>query len=165
MGSSPFASSAEIQYVRSRVDRAEREDREREGRTEDGDRKLVATVVEQSYEPSAALVRFVRARDRHCQFPGCGMPASRCELDHVKAYDHDDPVRGGQTTAINLCCLCKHHHRVKHSDGWSLERTPDGQLHWTSPAGEDIVVDPPDLDVWMPEPPHASSSSIRQPSR
>ncbi|MDU0349098.1 HNH endonuclease, partial [Actinomyces sp. MRS3W] len=32
-------------------------------------------------------------------------------------------------------CLCQAHHRLKHTPGWTLTRTPDGALAWTTPTG------------------------------
>lgn len=39
-----------------------------------------------SYRPPEAIRRFVRARDGTCRFPGCGVQARRCDLDHVEAW-------------------------------------------------------------------------------
>jgi hypothetical protein len=97
----------------------------------------IASRIEAQYEPSAALARFVRARDQHCQHPGCGMPASRCDLDHIT------PWPAGPTTAGNLVALCRHHHRLKHSPRWTLTKTPNGTLEWTTPSGRTIQVEPP----------------------
>jgi hypothetical protein len=36
----------------------------------------------QTYTPPAALADFVRARDQYCVFPGCNVPATKCDLDH-----------------------------------------------------------------------------------
>lgn len=44
-----------------------------------------------------ALRRTVHARDRHCRFPGCRVPAIRCEIDHVH-----DWARGGTTHLDDL---------------------------------------------------------------
>ncbi len=60
------------------------------------------------YRPSAPLDQFVRARDRRCRFPGCRARPMRCDLDHVV------PWAAGPTSASNLCCLCRHHHRLSH---------------------------------------------------
>ncbi|MFS2282076.1 HNH endonuclease signature motif containing protein, partial [Microbacterium sp. OR21] len=42
------------------------------------------------------LRRHLRARDRHCRFPGCRVPAVRCEIDHT--VDH---CLGGRTCVEN----------------------------------------------------------------
>jgi hypothetical protein len=88
------------------------------------------------YEPNAAQTRFVKARDRHCRFPGCSRPAEYVDLDHAIPYDHDDPAAGGPTCVTNLVCLCRRHHRLKtHAPGWTFAMDPDGTLHVTPPGG------------------------------
>lgn len=82
------------------------------------------------YLPSAALDRYVRLRDRTCQFPGCNRPAEFTDLDHRIAF-----AAGGRTTAANLWCLCRHHHRLKHEGGWQVRSNPDGTHTWISPTG------------------------------
>ncbi|MDD7963654.1 DUF222 domain-containing protein, partial [Microbacterium sp. NE1TT3] len=45
---------------------------------------VTGTVLEcDTYQPTAAMRRLLRARDRHCRFPGCRQPAIRCEIDHT----------------------------------------------------------------------------------
>jgi hypothetical protein len=88
------------------------------------------------YAPSAAQIRFVKARDRHCRFPGCARPAEYVDLDHVVPRDHDDPAAGGRTCVSNLVCLCRRHHRLKtHAPGWVFAMDADGTLHVTPPGG------------------------------
>jgi hypothetical protein len=82
------------------------------------------------YTPSPALDRYVRLRDRTCQFPGCNRPAEFTDLDHRTPF-----AAGGRTTAANLWCLCRHHHRLKHEGGWHTHPNPDGSHTWTSPTG------------------------------
>ena len=99
--------------------------------TADGDTKRRRT-----YRPGKALAERVRARDRHCRFPGCSVPASRCHLDHVVAF----PL--GQTVEANLQCLCPAHHGFKHHAGWTVTMTPDGTCAWTAPTGRTHTTSP-----------------------
>ncbi len=59
---------------------------------------------EPGYTPSKALADFVRARDLTCRWPGCDVPAVRCDLDHTIPFAH-----GGKTHAGNLKCYCRSH--------------------------------------------------------
>ncbi len=90
----------------------------------------VIDVGRTRYRPPAALADLVRARDGACTHPGCTVPARRCDLDHIT------PWSGGGTTGLdNLTALCRTHHRLKHAPGWTLTRTPGGDLTWTTPTG------------------------------
>jgi HNH endonuclease len=79
--------------------------------------------------PTAAQIAFVRARDRHCQAPGCRVPAHRCEIDHRIPWQHRGP-----TLIDNLYCLCKRHHRAKDEAGYLYHPGPDG-IAWSTPYG------------------------------
>ena len=90
------------------------------------------TVLETSvtgYVPPPSMKRLVRLRDTRCRMYGCDRPAIACDLDHANPYPH------GPTSAENLGPLCRHHHRVKHSPGWTYTLHPDGHAEWTSPGG------------------------------
>jgi len=82
------------------------------------------------YRPPAAVADYVTARDRTCQFPGCRAPATRCDLDHRRAFEDD-----GETCPHNLNLLCRTHHRLKTFTRWRAEPAADGVLTWTSPLG------------------------------
>ncbi|MBO0676351.1 DUF222 domain-containing protein [Mycolicibacterium sp. S2-37] len=88
---------------------------------------------EKRYRPSAALARFVRARDMTCRFPGCSRPAESTDFDHTV------PHPAGATHASNGKCLCRLHHLLKTfwagPGGWTDRQLPDGTVTWTSPAG------------------------------
>jgi hypothetical protein len=98
-----------------------------------------------TYKPTAETARHVVARDQYCAFPSCRMPASRCDLDHVRAFDHARPERGGPTTPENLQPLCRRHHRLKtHHPGWSVGRDArTGGAVWTAPTGHTYINTPP----------------------
>ncbi|MEU9958118.1 DUF222 domain-containing protein [Streptomyces sp. NPDC050982] len=98
-----------------------------------------------TYKPTAETARHVVARDQYCAFPSCRMPASRCDLDHVRAFDHVRPERGGPTTPENLQPLCRRHHRLKtHHPGWRVARDAHtGAAVWTAPTGHTYINTPP----------------------
>ncbi|MDD7929858.1 HNH endonuclease signature motif containing protein [Microbacterium thalli] len=100
---------------------------------------VTGTVLEcDTYQPTAAMRRLLRARDRHCRFPGCRQPAIRCEIDHTHAASD-----GGPTCAGNLAHLCKRHHDVKHHTRWRVKQLAGGLLVWTSPTGRIYREDAP----------------------
>ncbi|MGZ0068502.1 DUF222 domain-containing protein [Microbacterium arborescens] len=112
---------------------------------------VTGTVLEcDSYRPTAAMIRLLRARDRRCRFPGCRQPAIRCELDHTIAASE-----GGATHVCNLANLCKRHHDVKHHTRWHVRQLPGGRLVWTSPIGRIYREDapPPLVAFTVAEPP------------
>src|SRR5262245_25504172 len=77
-----------------------------------------------TYVPPAALADQVRARDVTCRFPGCRRPAIGCDLDHTRR--HPD----GPTCPCNLAALCRHHHRLKHHNDWTVVQDEHGVLTW-----------------------------------
>ncbi|MEV8272078.1 DUF222 domain-containing protein [Microbacterium sp. NPDC077184] len=91
-----------------------------------------------SYRRTASMARFLKARDRHCRFPGCRRPAIRCELDHTF-----DWAQGGPTDIRNLCHLCQRHHSMKQFTSWGVRQLGGGTLEWTSPTGRIYIDHPP----------------------
>lgn len=90
------------------------------------------------YRPGDRLDRFVRHRDRRCRFPGCRARPTRSDLDHTV------PWPAGPTSAANLACLCRHHHRLRHqAPGRRLRAVADGGLEWTMPGGRTATTHPP----------------------
>ncbi|GAB3471107.1 HNH endonuclease signature motif containing protein [Kineococcus endophyticus] len=79
--------------------------------TAPGTREVI-DVAADVYRPSAALRRFIVARDETCRGPGCVRPAADCDLDHVVPWPE------GPTTAENLQALCRTHHRFKTQFVW-----------------------------------------------
>ena len=78
---------------------------------------------------SGGLRRALRARDGHCQWPGCERPASLCQGHHLVHW-----VEGGETTLGNLVLLCLRHHRMVHEGGWQIVRCDDGQVITIAPT-------------------------------
>ena len=89
----------------------------------------VVDVGRTRYRPPA-LADLVRARDAACTHPGCDVPARGCDVDHIVPW-----AGGGITSYENLTCLCRAHHRLKHTPGWALTRTSTGALMWRTPTG------------------------------
>ncbi len=91
-----------------------------------------------TYRPSAALARYVRARDRTCIFPFCNRRAETCDLDH--AVPHRADGNGGGTCRHNLHPLCPKHHRIKHETTWTLHTSDTEPPVWISPLGRHYPV-------------------------
>ncbi|GIV01091.1 MAG: hypothetical protein KatS3mg014_2706 [Actinomycetota bacterium] len=90
--------------------------------------RLLSRISERR-TPPAWMARQVRYRDGGCTFPGCGTLAFT-EAHHIVFHRF-----GGATTLENLTLLCSFHHRLVHEGGWSLRRTPEGELAWRRPDG------------------------------
>lgn len=82
----------------------------------------------------------MEGRDGFCRFPGCDVPACRCDHDHIVASSHTDPGSDGPTSLANGMCLCRRHHVLKTRGIWRPV-TEDGGLtvEWTGPDGEKVI--------------------------
>ena len=58
---------------------------------------------------SAAQVKRLWLRDRHCTYPGCTMPASWCDAHHLVHW-----ADAGPTDLDNAALLCERHHTIVH---------------------------------------------------
>ena len=67
--------------------------------------------------PGRRLRRALHLRDRGCRAPGCGVPARRCHVHHIRHWAH-----GGETTMANTLLLCHFHHRRLHDGALSIEQ-------------------------------------------
>lgn len=118
-------------------------------------------TAETRYRPSAKLAAFIQMRDLVCMFPGCGVSATNCDLDH------STPWPAGATHPGNLGPKCRTHHLLKtfHTgeNGWTDIQHPDGSHTWTSPTGHTYHTTPfsqilfPDWATHSPAPPTAST--------
>ncbi len=89
---------------------------------------LLASTIRR--RPTVGERRLVESRNPTCVFPGCRMPAAKCDLDH-----RDPWSQGGPTTPANLAPLCRHDHRIRHEAGWSYRSLPNGHYEWTTRLG------------------------------
>lgn len=118
------------------------------------DQGVVCCGGHDSYRPGADLTGTIAARDATCTFPGCRVPARRCDLDHITPFDPERPAVE-QTHAGNLHALCRHHHQLKTIGTWGVTRDPrSGTTTWTDPLGRTYRRDPHRL----PSPPPAGTS-------
>jgi hypothetical protein len=97
----------------------------------------VLSVGRDRYAVPKDLRRWLRVRDEHCRFPGCGRRAQQCEVDHTIDWQHH-----GSTRHDNLAHLCPSHHHVKHHTGWTIKQLGGGALEWTSPHGRNYTSRP-----------------------
>lgn len=104
----------------------------------------------ESYHPTATVKANVIGRDAHCRFPGCEVPAHKCQIDHVKRYDHEDPSSGGPTDVANLHLLCGKHHRLKTAGSWDVTIRDDATEVWTSHGDGHVVMTTPDGPLGRP---------------
>ncbi len=106
------------------------------------------------HDPPEWMRELVILRDKHCVFPGCGIDARSCDLDHIEPYlDPDAGGPPGQTHPGNLAALCRRHHRAKTHRAWSYRRRPPDDpdrsardigpgYTWTSPLGWTLTTHP-----------------------
>lgn len=68
---------------------------------------------------SKAQGRAIRAAYRGCSYPGCSMPAERCELDHLDAWE-----KGGNTDLCSSDLGCPVHHIERHCGFFHAVKIP-----------------------------------------
>ena len=68
----------------------------------------------------------------HCVWPGCRVPSSACEADHLMPWAHDGP-----TDVSNAAPLCTRHNRFK-VHGFTVWRDDHGGWHALRPDGSEI---------------------------
>ena len=90
--------------------------------------------------------REVMRRDRHCRFPGC-LAKTFTNVHHVVAWKH-----GGRTDLDNLALSCLYHHRVVHSDSWTMSGNANEELTFIGPSGRVMTTRPSPLWTRVTDP-------------
>ena len=111
-----------------------------------------AVLAVDRYRPSEELLRYLRARDQHCRFPGCQVVPFRADVDHTH-----DAARGGATSVVNLAVLCRRHHTMKHHAGMTMTQHPNGDIEWVTALGRRKRERPPSRVMFAPAPAHERS--------
>ena len=101
-------------------------------------RRVVITAAGERVDLGKA--RFFTGMARHavklkatcCVWPGCRVPSSDCQADHLTEHSRD-----GRTNPGNGAPLCGKHNRHKQA-GFTIFRTPDGTWHTIRPDGTEI---------------------------
>ncbi len=93
-----------------------------------------------SYEPTVEIAETVRARDPVCTYPGCGVPAARCDLDHTVPHPR------GPTSVRNLSPRSRRCHRFKTAGLTRVRTRTNAAGHvvaheWTTLLGTRQVVE------------------------
>jgi hypothetical protein len=70
---------------------------------------------------TAAQLRAITARDRHCIWPGCDAPPGWCDAHHITHW-----ANGGPTNITNAVLLCGRHHDRVHNAHHAITQQPDG---------------------------------------
>ena len=78
----------------------------------------------------------VMLQAQRCLWPGCDLPASRCEADHLKPWSAD-----GTTTPANGSPACPRHNRAKNR-GFTARRNAQGRWHVYRPDGSELTEPP-----------------------
>jgi hypothetical protein len=78
--------------------------------------------------PSKPLSRLIESLQPVCAGPGCRIPASQCDFDHLRPWNQLGP-----TNDRNGGPKCRHDHKLK-QHGWTHHRLDRHDI-WTSPLG------------------------------
>ena len=88
------------------------------------------------FRGSAALA--ARLASVYCYWPGCYVPASQCQIDHLTPFaDRDGGAGGGETNPGNGGPACGRHNRSK-EHGYSVWRDETGAWHVLRPDGSEL---------------------------
>lgn len=84
-----------------------------------------------------AIRRAIIARDRHCRWPGCEMPAPWCDAHHFEHWED-----GGETNVENGLLLCRRHHSFLHAHANWTTTFDDQEFRVHRPDGTEVHPDP-----------------------
>ena len=80
----------------------------------------------------------VQLGNTECFWPGCHVPVSHCQIDHLRPLaERDDGSGGGRTNPDNGGPACGKHNRHK-EHGYTVQRDPTGHWHTIRPDGTEI---------------------------
>jgi hypothetical protein len=103
---------------------------------------------------TAPIFKALTLRDGGCAFPGCDVPASRCDTHHIRPW-----WDGGVTALANLVLLCPTHHghlepdRTGLRDQWRVTLPDTGHVGggkpvFTPPHHDQEPHTPADPPLW-----------------
>ncbi len=75
----------------------------------------------------------VMLQAQRCLWPGCDLPASRCEADHLKPWS-----AAGSTAPVNGAPVCPRHNRAKNR-GFATRRDAGGRWRVYRPDGSELT--------------------------
>ena len=104
----------------------------------------VAAGVTRKRRHNAHQRRQVELRDLTCVFPGCRLPATDCDIDHIEPWS-----RTQTTTLVDSAPACRHDHHGRHQYDWTYQRIAGGDYLWKSRLGHLYTKSgrpPPDVD-------------------
>ncbi|MGI8938844.1 MAG: HNH endonuclease signature motif containing protein, partial [Iamia sp.] len=80
----------------------------------------------------------VRLSATHCYWPGCHVPVTDCQTDHLRPWDDRGGTRlGGSTNPGDGAPACGRHNRFK-EHGFTVHRDHTGTCHVHRPDGTEI---------------------------
>jgi hypothetical protein len=97
--------------------------------------------------PNAATRRHIEILMRGCTMPPCRRSARRSEQDHLRMH-----AAGGPTLPENLHPACGPDHDLHTRGGWTVRRTPYGDVIWTSRLGRVHRSTPEPVTEPLPDP-------------
>lgn len=112
------------------------------------ERHISTEAEAKGYRFPPAMRAAIIARDAHCRFPDCEIPAQWCDIDHVLPY-----AQGGSTSMSNAQLLCRHHHNLKTERRVFCKTDGDGHITWWTSNGVRITTSPTGVLGRSDEPP------------